>query len=230
MISVIVVEDNPDLLEDIVFGLNAEGLDARGALDAAACDRLCAGGMPEVFVLDIMLPGEDGLSLAQRLRAQGRAGLVMLTALGSVENRVSGLDVTDAYLVKPVDLRELAAVIRSVHRRLSDSRLGVNRSAWILQVKSMQLLSPNGTGVLLTYKEFAILLALAKISGAIVPVRRLAENLGESWPHFEKNRLEVIISRLRRKIGMSMLIPGNPIKSARGTGYALTIEVECEDG
>lgn len=226
MISVIVVEDNLDLLEDMVLGLNAEGLDARGAQDAAACDQLCAGAMPEVFVLDIMLPGEDGLTLAQRLRAQGRRGLIMLTSLGSIENRVSGLDVADAYLVKPVDLRELAAVIGSVHRRLEGRPRESIQAVWTLRGKSMELVSPNGKALALTHKELIILSALASVPGEVVPARTLAEALGESWFTFEKNRLELIITRLRRKIGAALLRPSNPIKSARGAGYALTIDVK----
>lgn len=71
-----------------------------------------------------MLPGEDGLALAQRLRAQTHAGIIMLTALGNIENRLAGLDLADAYLVKPVDLRELSAVIRSVHRRVHRAHSG----------------------------------------------------------------------------------------------------------
>lgn len=226
MISVVVVEDHPDLLEDIVFGLNAEGMDARGAQDAAVCDRLCAGAMPEVFVLDIMLPGEDGLTLAQRLRAQGCGKLIMLTSLGSIENRVSGLDVADAYLVKPVDLRELAAVIRSVHRRLEGRPRESILTVWTLRDKSMELVSPNGKILPLTHKELIILSALASIPGKVVPARTLAEAMGERWFTFEKNRLETSITRLRRKICAAMLRPSNPIKSARGAGYALTIDVK----
>ncbi len=223
MIRVVVVEDHPDLLEDVVFGLNAEGLEVRGAADGRRLDALCAQGMPDVLVLDLMLPGEDGMAIARRMRARGEIGIVMLTARGQIEDRVAGLELADAYLVKPVDLRELAAVVRSVHRRL---RGAAGEAPWILRESRMELLSPGGVPLALTYKEYRVLAALAQAPGQVVGMKSLAEALETDWLSFEKNRLELIIARLRRKIGAAMSEPMNPIKAARSEGYVLTLPIE----
>lgn len=229
MISVVVVEDHPNLLEDIVFGLNAEGLNARGALDAVTCVRLCAESMPEMLVLDIMLPGEDGLALARRLRAQTHVGLVMLTALGSIENRLAGLDLADAYLVKPIDLRELAAVIRSVHRRVHQASADEAAPSWRLVMRQQGIVSPLGSSVELTYKECLTLALLARAGDRPVQTRALVAALEEDWFGYEKNRLELLISRLRQKIMMSGKLTANPIKAVRNEGYVLTIPLQVVD-
>lgn len=223
MTQVIVVEDHPDLLEDVVFGLNAEGLQARGAADGRQLDALSAQGMPDVLVLDLMLPGEDGMAIARRVRGRGEIGIVMLTARGQIEDRVAGLELADAYLVKPVDLRELAAVVRSVHRRL---RGAVGEPPWVLRESRMELLSPGGVPLALTYKEYRVLAALAQAPGQVVGMKSLAEALETDWLSFEKNRLELVIARLRRKIGAAMSEPMNPIKAARSEGYVFTLPIE----
>ncbi len=230
MIRVFVVEDHPDLLEDLVFGLNAEGLTARGAADGRQLDALCAEDWPDVVILDVILPGEDdGLTIARRMRAHPGIGIIMLTSCGGIDDRVAGLDHADAYLVKPIDIRELAAVVRSVDRRASHYRTGEKDGTWTLHESRLELVSPAGATLHLTYRESCVLAVLAKAQGKVAPLKLLADALGESWVTFEKNRLELVFTRLRHKIAAVMTDPINPIKAARNAGYLLTIRIEVID-
>ena len=116
--AVIVCDDEPDLREAVAEYLAKRGLDVRRAEDGAALRRLLAERPADLIVLDIAMPGEDGLSVARALRADSDVGIVMLTAAGDVVDRVVGLEVgADDYIAKPVDLRELLARLRAVLRR-----------------------------------------------------------------------------------------------------------------
>lgn len=138
MIRVYLLEDNDGLREDTTFALNAEGLVVRGAANGLDFADLCANELPDVAVIDRMLPGEDGLSIARSLRAPTVAkkiGIVFLTSLGALNQKLEGLEFGDAYLVKPVDMRELAAVIRSVYRRMNFSGQGEKQGTWRLHLR-----------------------------------------------------------------------------------------------
>ncbi len=116
--AVIVCDDEPDLREAVAEYLSRRGLDVRRAQDGAELRRLLAERPADCVVLDIAMPGEDGLSVARALRAESDIGIVMLTAAGDVVDRVVGLEVgADDYIAKPVDLRELLARLRAVLRR-----------------------------------------------------------------------------------------------------------------
>ena len=226
MISVILVEDHDGLREDMVFGLNAEGLQAQGVADGPAFDRLFGSGAPDVVVIDRMLPGEDGMSIAWRVRNAGTAkktGIVFLSSLGSLDERIEGLGLADAYLVKPADLRELAAVISSVYRRLNSLEKSGEAGSWRILPHRLELVSPQGRRAELSFKEMQTLALLADASGAPVSARKLIEAMGEDWLQYEKNRLELILSRLRQKIRAAEGVSTNPIKAVRNEGYLLTI-------
>jgi two-component system phosphate regulon response regulator OmpR len=116
--AIIVCDDETDLRDAVAEYLARRGLDVRQAEDAAALRRQLAERPADLVVLDIAMPGEDGLSLARALRAESDIGIVMLTAAGDVVDRVVGLEVgADDYIAKPVDLRELLARLRAVLRR-----------------------------------------------------------------------------------------------------------------
>ncbi len=124
--AIIVCDDEPDLREAVAEYLARRGLDVRRAEDAADLRRLLAERPADLVVLDIAMPGEDGLSLARALRAESDIGIVMLTAAGDVVDRVVGLEVgADDYIAKPVDLRELLARLRAVLRRREATQLAV---------------------------------------------------------------------------------------------------------
>jgi DNA-binding response OmpR family regulator len=116
--AIIVCDDEPDLREAVAEYLSRRGLDVRRAEDGAELRRLLAERPADLVVLDIAMPGEDGLSVARALRSESDIGIVMLTAAGDVVDRVVGLEVgADDYIAKPVDLRELLARLRAVLRR-----------------------------------------------------------------------------------------------------------------
>ena len=228
MISVIVVEDHDGLREDVVFGLNAEGLLAQGAADGAAFDRLFFAAPPDVVVIDRMLPGEDGMSIARRVRSAGtgrKIGVVFLSSLGSLDERIEGLGLADAYLVKPADLRELAAVIASVYRRLNPAPKDDDSGAWRILSRRLELVSPQGQRTELSFKEMQVLALLAAANGTPVSARKLIEAMEENWLIYEKNRLELILSRLRQKIRQASGASGNPIKAVRNEGYLLAVSM-----
>lgn len=226
MISVYLLEDHDGLREDTTFALNAEGLLAKGAANGNEFAALCAHALPDVALIDRMLPGEDGLAIAHGLRAPAVAkkiGIVFLTSLGALDEKLAGLEFGDAYLVKPVDMRELAAVIRSVYRRINFMAGNEKQGTWRLQLRRLELISPQGRVVELSFKEARILVTLAGASGKMVSVRNLVEAVEEDWLLYEKNRLELLLSRLRQKIRATNELSINPIKSVRSEGYQLTI-------
>ena len=133
MLTVAIVEDNADVLDDVLFNLGRMGFQASGFTDGAALDAaLATGQVWPVLVLDLGLPGEDGLSIARRLRQSYPAvGIIALTARGRLDDRVAGLNEGfDLYLVKPVDMVELAAAIRAVARRVT--QIGLTTPQWRL--------------------------------------------------------------------------------------------------
>jgi len=236
MIRVYIVEDNQHLLEDTLFCLNNEYLNCYGAHDATGLQNLLNEQSANVIVLDWMLPGKDGLTIANELRSHpdyAQLGIVFLTARSALEDRLSGLDVADAYLVKPIDYRELSAVIQSVSRRLTLPPVLNNPShpdRWFLYSKALRLISPNGDLVLLSERENQILMFLMQNYPEPTTAKAIVEKLGEKWMDFEKNRLELLFSRLRKKI--KQVTPHsneNPIRALRNKGYQLMIPISNDE-
>lgn len=231
MIRVYLLEDHDGLREDTLFALNAEGFVARGAANGPDFAAMCANELPDVAVIDRMLAGEDGLSIARSLRQPAVAkkiGIVFLTSLGSLDHKLEGLDFGDAYLVKPVDMREIAAVIRSVYRRINFTGEGNRQGVWRVHPRRLELMSPQGKVIELSFNEVRILIALCEANGNMVSARKLVEVIGEDWMQYEKNRLELMLSRLRQKVRSTNELGINPIKSVRNEGYQLTIALSVE--
>jgi two-component system phosphate regulon response regulator OmpR len=232
--AVIVCDDEPDLREAVAEYLARRGLDVRRAEDAAALRRLLAERPADLIVLDIAMPGEDGLTVARALRAESDVGIVMLTAAGDVVDRVVGLEVgADDYIAKPVDLRELLARLRAVLRRReaahqalaaipaapsapSGKRVRMGRT-W-LDLDARRLTGADGAEIPLGPSEFALLRAFAERPGRVLTretLLDLAHPRGDE--HFDRS-IDVRIARIRRKIEA---VPERPavIKTIRGAGY-----------
>lgn len=213
---IVVVEDNADLRAELVFQLRHAGHDAQEAADAVALDACLGRGPVDLVLLDLGLPGEDGFSVARRLAARPGLGIVILSARGTLDDRVCGVELgADAYLVKPVHPRELRAVVERVHARLAP-RQAAPAARWVLDAGARRLRSPAGVDIALTGAEFRLLAALAATPDACAGRPRLAEALGQSWLDFDERRLEVAVSRLRRKLrahGAELL------HAERGVGY-----------
>lgn len=219
MKHIVVVEDNEDLLDEVLFHLGRQAAyQVSGARDGRELDACLAAHPADVVVLDLGLPGEDGLTIARRLRDQPGLGIVMLTARGGLEDRVTGLETgADAYLVKPVDMRELVAVVDSVLRRLPP-REEVPEEGWVFYPARWQVRSPGGTLQTLTAAENRVLQVLAEAAGQTVPRHQLASVQGKPALDFDYRRLESTISRLRRKLDAGD--GESPVRAARGQGYA----------
>ncbi len=232
MISVYVLEDDEGLREDTVYSLNAEGMQSTGAANGHEFAALCAAEWPDVAVIDRMLEHEDGLTIARNLISSQDAkkmGIVFLTSLGAIDQKLEGLHLGDAYLVKPVDMRELAATIQSVHRRIHGVDENGADVCWHLFPRHLKLVSPEGKSVGLSSKEAQLLTALANANGKVVPIRTLVEMIGENWMVYEKNRLELIFSRLRQKIRAISDLSTHMIRSNRNEGYQLDVSLKLSD-
>jgi two-component system OmpR family response regulator len=203
----------------------ADGREMQRAMDAAPFD---------LVILDIMLPGEDGLSLCRRLRAQSRIPILMLTARGDEIDRIVGLEMgADDYLAKPFNPRELLARIRSILRRaasLPESLAGedVRRfrfAGWSLDTQTRQLLSPGGVLVDLSGVEYKILRVFVEHPNRVLSRDQLLEfTQGREAAPFDR-AIDVQIGHLRRKLDDDAREP-HLIKTVRNEGYVLAVAVE----
>jgi DNA-binding response OmpR family regulator len=218
------VEDNLSLRTELVFHLNCAGFRVTGLADGAALDKHLSSQPCHLIVLDLGLPGEDGLSICRRVRvSRPEIGIVMLTARGMAADRLIGLqDGADAYLVKPTPPDELLAVIRNLLCRLQPAPLPVPPHVWHFDPVTLRLVSPDGSVLLLTHSESLLLQTLLRYAPGPASRRQLIEALGGSYLDFDERRLEMAVSRLRRKLGQ-LGSADEPLRAARGVGYQLTV-------
>jgi len=214
---VVLVEDNDDLREEILFQLEMQGLAARGARDAPALDALLAEQRCDILVLDLNLPGEDGFSIARRLCDPPRLGIIMLTARDAIDDKLQGFDDgADLYLVKPVDRRELTACIRVLFRRVAPAEPAAR--TWQLSIAHRALLAPDGRTLPLTGQELRVLQFLAEQSGATRSRADLVRVLGIDFMQAPEGRTNTVISRLRQKL--ADFDPDLRILAWRNLGYS----------
>jgi two-component system OmpR family response regulator len=188
----------------------------------------------DLVILDLMLPGEDGLTLARSLRDESGIGIIILTGRGETVDRIIGLEMgADDYLPKPFHLRELLARVKSVLRRVQSrtgepsqtARSHAHFAGWSLDLSSRELTSPVGQEVRLTTGEFDLLAAFVNNPNQVLSRDRLLDlaRNREAGP-FDRT-IDVQVGRLRRKLEED---PQNPslIKTVRGSGYIFTPNVE----
>ena len=155
---VLVVDDDTQLREQVVAYLTEHGFQVHAAADARQMDSALAAAPIDLVVLDLMLPGEDGLSICRRLSAEGGPAIIMVSAMGEEIDRVLGLELgADDYLAKPCSPRELLARVRAVFRRLEEVRGGAPRKGkayqfpgFVVDALRRQRKSPGGATILLT--------------------------------------------------------------------------------
>jgi DNA-binding response OmpR family regulator len=212
--------------EYIVSGLAHFGFTVLGVPNGAALDRAMGDQEPDILILDIGLPGEDGFSIAERLRKERpQVGIIMLTARDQVDDRVKGLDCgADQYFAKPVDMRELASAIGSLHRRLSVS--GASGGNWRLEVLRSALVTPGGISIDLTDNELRFLVPLLEKPGEVVEREELLRALDQRPDLYAMRRLETMVSRLRAKVQRSSSGEPLPVRARHGRGYAFLSEAE----
>lgn len=217
---VIVVEDVPDLCEDLCIHLSDAGFRVVGVADGAGLDAALAQAPAELLVLDLGLPGESGVQIATRLRASHpRLGIVMLTGRSLLPDRIAGHAAgADAYLVKPVHMAELVLVLRNLAARLQPPP--ASPPPWQLDVRAMRLRHPGGVVLALTGAETHLMHTLAAATAQRAGRRALVQALGYRWDTYDERRLEAIVSRLRRKLVGQLGLADSPLRSLRGEGYA----------
>jgi two-component system, OmpR family, response regulator len=219
--SVLVVDDDRELRELIITFLGAHGLHAQGAANAAEMDAALARALPDLVVLDLMMPGEDGLSVLRRLRGGGNPPVIMLSAMGADADRIIGLEVgADDYLAKPCNPRELLARIRAVLRRGQETPVQPQRrfGEWTLDLVARTVAAPGIETAALTDTEFRLLSAFLDRPQMVLTRDQLIDQAKGNDAMMFDRAIDVTLSRLRRKLG-----PKAPIRTIRGEGYMFTL-------
>ncbi|MDO9226740.1 MAG: response regulator [Pseudomonadota bacterium] len=230
----LLVDDDPELRELLSDYLGQAGFRLTAVADGREMRRAMAAAPFDLVILDLMLPGEDGLSLCRRLRAHSRIPILMLTARGDEVDRIVGLEMgADDYLAKPFNPRELLARIKSILRRagslpenLADEDVRRFRFAgWSLDTDTRQLLSPAGVVVALSGVEYKVLRVLVAHPNRVLSRDQLLEfTQGREAAPFDR-AIDVQIGRLRRKLDDDAREPCL-IKTVRNEGYVLAVAVE----
>lgn len=232
------IEDNIEYRDNLAFFLRREGFDIAFESDGHDIDHLLAQHPCDLILLDLGLPDEDGLAIARRLRAQHpMLGIVMVTARGSLDERVSGMrEGADAYLVKPVDFRELMAVLKSLLRRLGNGAESAETSAekpaeippiWRLRPAHLLLLSPKGSPIKVTGREAKLLGHMARAYPHAASRHVLCDTSDAPLTSLDFRHMEVALSRLRKKIldatGQQLIL------ASRSEGYLFGAALRLDD-
>ncbi len=222
-IAVCIVEDDTDLRDEVVQTLTEYGFDVRGFPGSRELYRGLLQQPCDVAVLDVGLPGEDGFSIMASLRETASMGIIMFTARGQMTDRVRALmGGADAYLVKPVDMEELVATIVSLARRLRTAEPAAQErdTGWRVSPDGWMLTSPEGVGIALSAAERSLLQVLMQHGGTTVSREALVHALEYHPDDVLSNRLDMLVSRLRRKVAQATS-EKLPLHSVRGIGFAL---------
>ena len=222
---ILVVEADPSVRGMLVEDLTQHGYEVHAAASGAAMRAELQRAAPAVVLLDIGLPGEDGLTLARYLRERHDVGIIMVTGAGDVVDRVAGLEVgADDYIAKPFDPRELRARIKSVLRRLESKpekkslfeKVSIGRC--VLDLKSRTLCDAKGREVPITAMEFELLKTLIEHPNQVLTRDQLLTlTRNRDWEPFDRS-IDIRITRLRRKVEEDPARP-RAIKTVRGAGY-----------
>ena len=233
-----VVDDEPDIASLVGNYLRAQGYRITTLHDGIGLLALMSADPPSLVLLDLGLPGEDGFSIARKLREHWRCGLIIVTGRGDAVDKVVGLEVgADDYVTKPFDLRELLARVKAVLRRLPEPsaaapsagasgspRPVLQFAGWRLDLGARQLLDARGFETALTSAEFDLLAALLRHAGTVLSRDALLEQTrGREAGPFDRT-IDVLVARLRKKIETDAEHP-QIIKSVRGAGYILVAPV-----
>jgi DNA-binding response OmpR family regulator len=235
-----VLDDEVDITRLLAGYLQGHGFRVTQLHSGAALMDTMRDDVPALVLLDLGLPGEDGLSIARQLREHWHCGLVIVTGRGDAVDKVVGLEVgADDYVTKPFELRELLARIKAVLRRLppttapvstlapAAARVRLRFAGWLLDVGARRLCNALGQDVALTSGEFDLLYTFAQHPGRVLSRDFLLEaTRGREAAPFDRT-IDVQVGRLRKKLEPDALEP-QIIKSVRGAGYILVPAVAAE--
>jgi two-component system phosphate regulon response regulator OmpR len=227
--SVLIVEDDPAIREMVAEYLGGHGYAVSQAQSGGDMREAIERSLPDIVLLDVRLPGEDGLSLARYLRERYDVGIIMVTAAAGVVDRVVGLEVgADDYVTKPFDPRELLARVKSVMRRIQSpapaapavpvgpERVAIGRC--FLDVAAHRLLDAKGDDVPITSMEYDLLKVFTEHPNKVLTrdqILNLTRN--RDWEPFDRS-IDIRIARLRRKVEANPEEP-QAIRTIRGAGY-----------
>jgi len=228
---ILVVDDDTELRALLTSYLGDQGYAVSAVEGGPAMRNTLAQSEFDLVILDLMLPGEDGLQLCRELRTRSRIPILMLTARGDELDRIIGLEMgADDYLPKPFHPRELLARIRSILRRVQDlgaepPARALRFSGWTLDLGLRHLVGADGVAVPLSTGEFRLLQALVENANRVMSRDRLMDVLsGREAGPFDRS-VDVMVSRLRRRLGDGGREP-EIIKTVRNEGYVLASKVE----
>lgn len=224
-LKIAVLEDHDELREVLVQELKDAGYLVSGADCAAAIDELIVTESFDLIILDVNLPGEDGLSVARRLRnGHPELFIIMVSVRDAHDDRVAGYaNGADIYLPKPISLEELTAAISSIHRRLEATNGSAHALCLDVTVSLLQMAEQH---VVLNEHELILMRALATAFERRLPYYRLLELVGKDVSAPSKAWLEVAVGRLRTKMA-KIGVNGPAIKPIRGEGYQLMVPIRC---
>ena len=233
---ILVVDDDREIRGLLARFLGEHGFRVSEAHDARKAQQVLKGSKIDLVILDLMLPGEDGLTMFRRLRAEGGMPIVMLTALAGDADRIVGLELgADDYVTKPFNPRELVARVKAVLRRSEGARdvarpaRRVGFAGWALDLVNRELRSPDGVVVQLSAGEFDLLRAFVENPQRVLNRDQLLDIArGRSAAPFDRS-IDVQVSRLRRKIESDPETPAL-IKTVRNGGYLFTPDVTVLQG
>ena len=231
---VVIVDDDPGIRDVVGEFLGRHGFEVAEAADAAGLQRALAAAPADVIVLDVMLPGDDGLTICRRLAGQPEGpAVIMLSAMGEETDRIVGLELgADDYLAKPCNPRELLARVRAVLRRRAEPRAGAGLDAacefdgWRLDLVRRELKSPDGAMVNLSGGEFSLLRVFVENPQKVMTRDQLLDHARGPDSDAYDRAIDVQISRLRKKLddggGPGV---GGLIRTVRNEGYVFTPKV-----
>lgn len=224
---VLIVDDDPDIREGLVEVFRRAGFVASSAGDVPSMERSLAATGADLIVLDLMMPGEDGLSACKRLSGKGRPPIIMLSALGDDADRIVGLEIgADDYLSKPCNPRELVARAKAVLRRGRDTSASsadaVRFAGFRLDVARRELVDPDDVVIPLSAGEFRLLRAFVERPQRVLSREQLLDYAFDNDSDVFDRAVDVQVSRLRRKLER----PGRIeiIRTVRGEGYLFAVK------
>lgn len=227
-LNIVLIEDHDVLRDMLAQALQEAGHQVTALSCAEELEDVAGGQNTDIFVIDLNLPGEDGLSLTERVRATyPLAGIILATARSTLEDKLEGYaHGADLYLTKPVVVPELQATVAALgRRRMRIDHVLEQQPSFTLSQQQMTLGLPGKTPVNLSAAETAMLIAFSRAPGQRLAYWQVAETLGLNLQNYPKSSLEVRIVRLRKKL-IETGAPGSCIEAVRKHGYQLCIAIQ----
>lgn len=229
--SILIVDDDADLRRLIADFLSGNGFAVAQAENAEAMRRQLKAQQFDLIVLDLMMPGEDGLSVLRTMAPGTRPPVVMLSAMGTDVDRIVGLELgADDYLPKPCNPRELLARVRAVLRRaeVAGQAKVLEFGDWRMDLAARELFAPDGSKIDVTPKEWRLLTALTEARRRVLSRDELIARLGgDDFDGYDRS-VDIAVSRLRRKL--AGYDAREIVRTVRGEGYGMALDVKQVNG